>query len=115
MDRKNNPSSMFFVVVVYTFHIDPSFKAFVSNVVLRATNMSRALLECECLYCAMKLMVFSSYKHVIPESSRKKENRLDQVQIKMKIQLDLLNSQGIQVSKLIIINLFWSLFLAKNN
>lgn len=59
MDRKNNPSSMFFVVVVYTFHIDPSFKAFVSNVVLRATNMSRALLECECLYCAMKLMVFS--------------------------------------------------------
>ena len=59
MDRKNNPSSMFFVVVVYTFHVDPSLKAFVSNVVLNATNMSRALLECECLYCAMKFMVFS--------------------------------------------------------
>ena len=49
---KNNPGSMFFVVVVVVvavvceFHIDLPFKAFDSNVVLNAANVSCALLHC---------------------------------------------------------------------
>ena len=48
MNRKNNPGSMFFiVVVVYAFHDDSPFKAFDSNVVSNAANLSRALLHCD--------------------------------------------------------------------